>query len=271
MPWRATADRMPTRTTQAHLLILGGTAEAAALAAAARARFGGRLAVTSSLAGRTEHPVPPPGAVRIGGFGGVAGLAKYLAGQGVDLVVDATHPFAAQISAQVLAACEATGVPRLLLHRPPWRSDPLDRWIEVADAAAAAAVLPQLGHRAFLTIGAGELAAFAPLRNMHFVVRLVDPPRAMLPLASCEVLLGRGPFCLAEERLILERRRIDVLVAKASGGGATEAKLIAARERRLPVVMLRRPPPPPGPRVDSVAAALDWLAARLVDGNKETA
>ena len=262
---------MPNRDRRAHLLILGGTAEAAALAGEVLARFGERLAVTSSLAGRTEHPVPPPGAVRIGGFGGAAGLAAYLDQQRVDLVIDATHPFAAQISAQALAACEAAGLPRLLLHRPPWPRHLLDRWVEVEDLAAAAAALPKLGRRAFLTIGASELAAFAPLRDMHFVVRLVDPPRAKLPLVSCEVLLRRGPFCLAEERLILDRRRIEVLVAKASGGGATEAKLIAARERSLPVVMVRRPPPPPGPRVDSVAAALDWLATRVPKVDRETA
>ncbi|HEX7967599.1 MAG TPA: cobalt-precorrin-6A reductase [Stellaceae bacterium] len=260
---------MPNRDRRTHLLILGGTAEAAALAGAALARFGKGLGVTSSLAGRTEHPVPPPGAVRIGGFGGVAGLAGYLAEHRVDVVVDATHPFAAQISAQAQAACATAGVPRLLLHRPPWPRHPLDRWVEVEDVAGAAAALPKLGRRAFLTIGASELAAFAPLGDMHFVVRLVDPPREKLPLASCEVLLGRGPFCLAEERLILDRRRIDVLVAKASGGGATEAKLIAARERSLPVVMVRRPPPPPGPRVDSVAAALDWLAERLPGVTRE--
>jgi precorrin-6A/cobalt-precorrin-6A reductase len=246
-----------------HLLILGGTGEAAALAQAAQQRFGQTLAVTTSLAGRTANPALVAGEVRIGGFGGTEGLANYLGEHAVDLVIDATHPFAAQISAQAAEACAATRVPRLLLERPPWPRGPGDRWVEVADAAAAAALLPGLGRRAFLTIGARDLAAFAPLREMHFVVRLIDPPRAALPLASCELLLGRGPFGLAEERHIVERYAIDVLVAKASGGQATEGKLIAARERELPVVMLRRPPATAGPRVDSVDAALDWLAARL--------
>jgi precorrin-6A/cobalt-precorrin-6A reductase len=246
-----------------HLLILGGTGEAAALAAAAVARFGERLRVTTSLAGRTARPADVAGERRVGGFGGADGLAAYIAQHGVDLVIDATHPFAAQISAQAAAACAAAGVKRLLLERPAWLREARDRWIEVDDLAAAAAALPALGRRCFLTTGGRDLAAFAALSHMHFIVRLVDPPGTPPPLASYEVVLGRGPFGLAEERAMLARHAIDVLVAKASGGQATEAKLVAARERGLPVVMLRRPPAPPGARVDSVAAALDWLAARL--------
>jgi precorrin-6A/cobalt-precorrin-6A reductase len=258
---------MPDRDARSHLLILGGTAEGAALAAAALERFAERLAVTTALAGRTENPAPLPGAVRIGGFGGAEGLRAYLDAGRIDFVIDATHPFAAQISAQAAQACSVAAVPRLLLHRPPWPRHPLDRWIEVADLAGAAQVLPQLGRKVWLTVGARELGAFAALASHHFVVRLVDPPAAPLPLPKYEVLLGRGPFNLAEERLILQRYGIDVLVAKASGGSATEAKLVAARERDLPVVMVRRPPPPPGPRVDTVAAALDWLASRLAEGS----
>jgi precorrin-6A/cobalt-precorrin-6A reductase len=213
----------------------------------------------------------PAGAVRSGGFGGASPLAAYLRAAGIAAVIDATHPFAAQISAQALEACAAAGVPRLRLDRPPWPRHPADRWIEVDDLAAAAAALPGLGRRAFLTIGGRGLAAFAPLRQMHFLVRLVEAPRTPLPLASAELLLGRGPFTLAEERLILERHGIEMLVSKASGGSATEAKLVAARERRLPVVMLRRPPPPPGPRVATVDAALDWLARALPSLAEETA
>lgn len=253
---------MPGSERAAHLLILGGTAEAAALAAAAP-RLAPHLAVTTSLAGRTEHPAAIAGRVRIGGFGGSEGLARYLAAERVDLVIDATHPFAAQISAQAAAACAAAGVPRLLLLRPEWPHHPLDRWIEVEDLAGAARVLPQLGRGVWLTVGRRELGVFAGLTQHRFLVRLVDPPGEPLPLAQCDVLLGRGPFNLEEERRILQRHAIDVLVAKASGGAATEAKLVAARERELPVVMVRRPPPTPGERVDGVAAALDWLASRL--------
>lgn len=254
---------MPDLERRRLLLILGGTSEAAALAAAALERFGAWLAVTTALAGRTEHRAPIAGGVRVGGFGGRDGLARYLAAERVGLVIDATHPFAARISAEAQAACMMAGVPRLKLLRPEWKRHALDRWIEVEDLPGAARALRRLGRRVWLTVGRRDLDAFAGLTQHHFLVRLIEPPSAPLPLASCELLLGRGPFHPAGERHILERYAIEVLVAKASGGGATEAKLIAARERGLPVVMVRRPPPAAGERVDSVAAALDWLAARL--------
>jgi precorrin-6A/cobalt-precorrin-6A reductase len=247
--------------TGARLLILGGTAEAAVLARAASAQFGDRLAVTTSLAGRTERPGPLPGQVRIGGFGGPAGLAAYLEEQQIDRVIDATHPFAARISAAARQACAAAGVPRLMLLRPPWRRQPLDHWIEVNDMAAAAGIVGRLGRRAWLTIGAGEVGCFSGVTGVRFLVRLVDPPRRPLPLRFCEVVVGRGPFALAEERHLIARHAIDVLVCKASGGAATEPKLAAARELSLPVVMVRRPPTEPGDAVETVAAALDWLAA----------
>jgi precorrin-6A/cobalt-precorrin-6A reductase len=243
------------------LLILGGTGEAGALARAACARFGERLSVTTALAGRTEQPGPLRGRVRIGGFGGAEGLAAYLRQERIDRLIDATHPFATRISAAARLACERAEVPRLLLLRPTWRRHPRDRWIEVDDARAGAAVVGRVGRRAFLTVGSSELAAFAATQAVHFVVRLIEAPRVPLPLPSYEVIVGRGPFALAEERRLLRRHAIDVLVCKASGGGATEAKIIAAREFGLPVVMLRRPPPEPGEAVDTVEAALAWLAA----------
>jgi precorrin-6A/cobalt-precorrin-6A reductase len=242
------------------LLILGGTAEAAALARAALTRFGDDISVTTSLAGRTERPGPIPGQVRIGGYGGAAGLAAYLAAHGIDRLIDATHPFAARISAEARQACEMTGVPRLTLRRPPWRRHPLDRWIEVDDMTAAAGIVSRIGRRAWLTIGASEIARFSAVTGVRFLVRLVDPPRRPLPLRFCQVVVGRGPFTLAGERHLIARHAINVLVCKASGGTATEAKLIAAREFSLPVVMLRRPSPEPGDVVESVEAALEWLA-----------
>ena len=151
-------------------------------------------------------------------------------------------------------------MPRLLLLRPPWRRQPLDRWLEVDDMAAAAALVSRIGQRAFLTVGAGEIASFAAASEVRFLVRLVDPPRQHLPLRCYEVVTGRGPFTLAEERHRLERHAVDVLVCKASGGAATEAKIIAARELGIPVIMVRRPPPEPGDAVETVEAALDWLA-----------
>jgi precorrin-6A/cobalt-precorrin-6A reductase len=245
------------------LLILGGTAEAAALAGAAVTGFGDALSVTSSLAGGSESPAPRHGDVRIGGFGGAAGLAAYLGSENIGLLIDAMHPFAAEMSRQARLAAEAAGVPRLLLRRPAWKRHPEDRWIKTEDLAGAARAVRSLGRRAFLTVGAGDLAPFAPLHEVHFLVRLVDPPRAPLPLRFYEVIVGRGPFALVEERHVMARHGIDVLVTMASGGGATEAKLVAARESSLPVVMVRRPPAEPGERVETVAAALDWIGARL--------
>jgi precorrin-6A/cobalt-precorrin-6A reductase len=244
-----------------HMLILGGTGEAAALAKAALARFGDDMTVTTALAGRTRHPGPIAGEVRIGGFGGPAGLAAYLAEHRIDRLVDATHPFAAAISRTARLAAQRAGVPRLLLMRPPWRRHPLDRWIEVSTVEAAALLVGRVGKCAWLTVGAGSLGAFAEAgATTRFVVRLIDPPRQPVPLRDPVIILGRGPFNLAEERQLLQRHAIDVLVCKASGGSATEAKLIAARERSLPVIMIRRPPREPGPAVETVEAALDWLA-----------
>jgi precorrin-6A/cobalt-precorrin-6A reductase len=242
------------------ILILGGTGEAAALAQAALARFGDGVEVTTALAGRTRRPGPIPGEVRIGGFGGAAGLAEYLLGQRIDRVIDATHPFAAAISTSARLACDRMRVPRLILARPQWRRHPLDHWIEVDSVEAAAQIVGRVGRRALLTVGAGEVAAFAPATGVRFLVRMIDPPRAPLPLRFSEIVLGRGPFALAEERHLMERHAIDVLVCKASGGAATEAKLVAARELSLPVIMMRRPPAERGLSVDTVDDALDWLA-----------
>jgi precorrin-6A/cobalt-precorrin-6A reductase len=198
--------------------------------------------------------------VRIGGFGAAAGLAQYLGEHGVDRVIDATHPFATEISASARLACDKTRTPRLILQRPPWKRHPLDRWIEVDSVEAAAQIVARVGRRAWLTVGTAEIGRFAAVTGVRFVVRLIDPPRAPLPLRFHEILLGRGPFGLAEERHVLQRHSIDVLVCKASGGAATEAKLIAARELSLPVVMVRRPPAERGLAVDNIEAALDWLA-----------
>ena len=242
------------------LLILGGTGEAAELARAAAARFGDALEVTTSLAGRTEAPRPLAGHVRVGGYGGSARLAAYLTEHGIGRLVDATHPFATLISTAARLACEQANVPRLILRRPPWRRHPLDRWIEVDSIKGAAAIVDRTGRRAWLTLGASEIAAFGVATAVHYLVRLVDAPRHPLPLRSYEVIVGRGPFSVAEEHSHIERHAIDVLVCKASGGRATEAKIIAARERGLPVIMVRRPPPEPGEEVGTVEEVLDWLS-----------
>jgi precorrin-6A/cobalt-precorrin-6A reductase len=250
----------PKQRAPCKVLLLGGTGEAAALARAIRETLPDAVALTTSLAGRTTRPVPVPGDVRIGGFGGAAGLEAYLRDHAIERVIDATHPFAAQISAHARRACDATGVPRLMLLRPPWKHHPLDRWIEVSNIAGAAAVVGKLGRRAWLTVGAGDIAAFAGITDVRFLVRLIAPPPLPLPLKLHHLVLGRGPFTLEEERHLLHLHGIEVLVCKASGGAATEAKLIAAREISLPVVMVRRPPAETGESVETIEGALAWLA-----------
>jgi precorrin-6A/cobalt-precorrin-6A reductase len=237
-------NRSEDRQSPCRVLLLGGTGEAAALARAVTTRFGPLVALTTSLAGRTARPVPVPGDVRIGGFGGADGLAAYLRARAIEMVIDATHPFADQISAHARLACEAAGVHRLMLLRPPWQRHPLDRWIEVG--------------------------AFADVVDVRFLVRLIHEPPSRLPLRFHEVVLGRGPFTIAEETHLLQRHAIDVLVCKASGGRATEAKLIAAREASLPVIMVRRPPAEPGVAVETVEAALSWLGERLREAPPST-
>lgn len=242
------------------LLILGGTGEARELAAALHA---GGVPVVSALAGRVPAPRLPPGETRIGGFGGPDGLAAWLEERGVAGVVDATHPFAEQISASAAIAAARTGVPLLRLDRPPWTERPGDRWIRVPSAARAAARIPALGRRVLLALGSRRVDPFAAVTGAWFLIRGISEPAPPLP-ALHEVLLDRGPFTRDGELELLERHRIDLVVTRDSGGTQTSAKLDAARERGTPVLMIERPPPPDVPAVDSVARAAEW--ARAVRG-----
>ncbi|MEU6513930.1 cobalt-precorrin-6A reductase [Streptomyces sp. NPDC046978] len=240
-----------------HVLILGGTAEARELAASLVSRPGVR--VTTSLAGRVSRPGALEGEVRVGGFGGAGGLADWLRAHRVDALVDATHPFATGITANATRAASATRVPAVVLRRPGWSAVPGDRWHDVASLEEAAALLPALGRRVFLTTGRLGLAAFADLAGIHFVVRSVDPPEPPMP-PDTRVLSARGPFTVEDETALLVEHRIDVLVTKDSGGAATAAKLTAARDHGLPVVMVRRPPLPDGvTAVPDVVAVLSFL------------
>ena len=248
---------------KATLLILGGTGEALRLARAVEAGLGDRLRIVSSLAGSTRNPAKIGGEVRVGGFGGVDGLAGYIRDKDVAFLIDATHPFSAQISEHACLAAAATGTPRLVLARPPWQAEDGDRWHEAADMAAAVALVPGLGARAFLSVGGRSLDFFSGLRESWFLVRLIDAPDDPLPLAGAKLITGRGPFDAASERRLFEQHGIDLVVTRASGGDATKGKIDAARELGLPVVMVRRPAPPPGESVENVEAALDWLKRSL--------
>ncbi|MFB7776034.1 cobalt-precorrin-6A reductase [Streptomyces bauhiniae] len=240
----------------AHVLILGGTTEARRLATALAARPG--LRVTTSLAGRVSRPGAVDGEVRVGGFGGAAGLAGWLRAHRVTALVDATHPFADRITANAAETARATGVPHAVLRRPGWDLDA--DWHPVASLEEAARLVPRLGRRVFLSTGRLGLAAFADLTDTQFVVRSVEPPEPPLP-PHCELVLARGPFTLADELDLFRAYRVDVLVTKDSGGAATAPKLAAARSLSLPVIVVRRPELPSGVRaLPDVDGVLDWLA-----------
>lgn len=241
------------------VLILGGTAEARELADVLHERG---VRVVSSLAGRTAAPRMPPGEVRIGGFGGPEGLQRWLVERGVCAVVDATHPFATQISASAVEACGRAAVPLLRLERPGWRERPGDRWHWVEDVEAAAEAVARLGFgRVLLALGRQEVAAFARIGSAWFLIRSVGPPDPPLPPRH-EVLLERGPFTFDGELALMDEHRIDLVVTRDSGGDAAAAKLDAARERGVPVVIMRRPPTPDVEAVTTVTEAAEWMSER---------
>lgn len=244
------------------VLVLGGTGEARALAAGLVDRG---IDVVSSLAGRVSAPALPVGAVRVGGFGGVDGLADHLVAEGFTHVVDATHPFAHQITANAVAAAARVGVPLVRLQRPGWSVHPLAdtfTWVDDVDAARRAA--EELGRRPFITTGRQQLESFARWTDRYVLARVVDPPDWAVP-SGWEVLRARGPYPYAAERELLESRRIDVLLTKDSGGALTEAKLAAAHDVGVPVVVVRRPTVPRGLRVvESVDAALAEVVSEVV-------
>lgn len=240
------------------VLILGGTQEAYALAEGLAEIEG--VEVITSLAGRTREPRLPKGTVRSGGFGGPKGLARYLRDTGIGYLINATHPFADQISVHAVDAAAETGVELMRLLRPAWRTAPEDRWIAARDAAEAAELCRREGGRILLTVGSGELEAFAPVRNAHFVVRMVDVP-AEIPLHDYRTIAARGPFSLADEMRLIAEHHINLLVAKNSGGEATYAKIEAARRLRLPIVMIERPTIALEPRSPVVESVEDAIAA----------
>ena len=237
------------------ILLLGGTSEAS-LAARALAQAG--VAAVFSYAGRTQEPAPQPLPMRVGGFGGVAGLADYVQQQGITHVIDATHPFAAQMSRNAHAVCTALGLPLLALQRAPWLQGEGDAWQHVGDIAGAVAALPRAPARVFLAIGKQNLAPFAGLHQHHFLLRLVDAPSA-LPMPNCSLIIAKGPFDVATDTAMLQAHAITHIIAKNAGGQGAAAKLAAARALRLPVIMIARPDAPARETVETIPAMMTWL------------
>ena len=240
------------------ILLLGGTTEAGLLA---RALADDNADAVYSYAGRTDAPITQPLPTRVGGFGGVAGLQAYLATEGITHVIDATHPFAAQISTNAVLACQATSIPLLALERAPWVATAQDDWLHVPDLASAATSLGTTPRRVFLAIGRQHLAAFATAPQHQYLLRLVDPPTDDLPLPRTSITIARGPFTLAGDTALLRDHRIDIVVAKNAGGKGAVAKIAAARALGLPVVMIDRPQIPDRATVRSVALVMDWVQA----------
>jgi precorrin-6A/cobalt-precorrin-6A reductase len=243
------------------VLLLGGTAEASQMA---RALVTAGIDAVYSYAGRTDTPLAQPLPTRVGGFGGVDGLAAYLTHEKITHVIDATHPFAALMSTNAVVACRATGVPLLALERPPWVATMSDNWQHVPDLAAAVAALNGPPKRIFLAIGRQHLEPFAAQPQHHFLLRLVDQPTTQ-PLLNCTVIVARGPFDVAGDTDLLRDHRIDVIIAKNAGGTGAVAKIVGARALGLPIIMVDRPVVPAREVVDAVEKAVNWLhhTARL--------
>jgi len=241
------------------VLILGGTGDAVKLAA--QLANIPTIEVISSLAGRTKKPLALVGQVRIGGFGGAEGLAKYLQENAIDILIDATHPCAGQISVNGAIAAQLLNIPHLMLVRPQWGKVNGDYWIEVDSIAAAARAIPELVRRVFITSGRQQLEPFLERSRLYpdmwYLMRSIDPPDLELP--NCKVLLDRGPFNLEQERQLLSEYQIEAIVSKNSGGDATYAKIMAARELQIPIIMVQRPVMPEGEKVTSIAEAITWV------------
>ncbi len=240
-----------------NILILGGATEASALAASLAARG---FAATLSYAGRTASPRAQPVPVRTGGFGGIEGLAAFLRDHRITHLVDATHPFAAQMSANAVAGAARAGVPLIALGRPPWYPADGDRWTVVPDMEAAVGALAGPARRVMLALGRMHVPAFAVQPQHHYLLRFVDPPSVAPDLPSHALVIDRGPFTIDGETALMRTHGIEVIICKNAGGKATDAKLHAARALGLPVIMIDRPAVPRRLEVHDPAAVLDWIA-----------
>ncbi|MFK7753209.1 MAG: cobalt-precorrin-6A reductase [Sedimentitalea sp.] len=240
-----------------NLLILGGTTEATALAQALDAAA---IAGTFSYAGRVARPKRQPLPTRVGGFGGVAGLLDYLRTHAISHVVDATHPFAAGMSRNAALACAEAGVPLVALSRPAWDAQSGDKWRRVGDIPSAVTALGTTPRRVMLAIGRMHLGEFAPAPQHFYLLRLVDAPDVAPPLPLAEIVVDQGPFTVANDRALMEKHRIDIVVSKNAGGTASRAKIDAARGLGLEVVMIDRPALPERTEMHRIEDVIAWCA-----------
>jgi len=239
-----------------NVLLLGGTTEASALACLLAAHH---IAATLSYAGRTEAPRAQPVPIRIGGFGGVRGLVDHLRAHRVTHLVDATHPFAATMSAHAVVAAQEAGVPLLALTRPAWEPVTGDRWTHAADIAHAVAQLAHAPRRVMLALGRMHVEAFAAQPQHHYLLRFVDAPDVPPALPRHALVVDRGPFTADDDERLMREHAIDLVVCKNAGGSGAAAKLTAARRLALPVLMIDRPALPPRRAVHDPHQLLAWL------------
>ncbi|RXR30809.1 cobalt-precorrin-6A reductase [Sphingobium fluviale] len=239
-----------------HVLLLGGTTEASALARLLAARG---IAATLSYAGRTEAPRLQPVPIRVGGFGGVAGLADYLRQHRVTHLVDATHPFAATMSAHAVEAARQAGIAHVALTRPAWQPAPEDRWTHAADIDGAVAALAGPARRVMLALGRMHVEAFAAQPQHHYLLRFVDAPDRPPALPRHSLVVDRGPFTTEGDRTLMQAHAVDLVVCKNAGGTGAQAKLLAARQLGLPVLMIDRPAVPERTEFYNPEDVIDWL------------
>jgi precorrin-6A/cobalt-precorrin-6A reductase len=245
------------------VLLLGGSTEASGLAMALASDP--RFDVVLSLAGRTAAPRAQPTQTRSGGFGGVGGLVRYLQSEGITILLDATHPFATQMSRNAIEGALIARIPLLAVERPPWEKQSGDRWIEVQDIPSGVRALGSEARRVFCGIGSLALRDLQAARQHSYIIRLIDAPPLPLQLPNITLIRARGPFSAENDIRLFQEHRIEVILAKNSGGSATVSKIAAARALALPVIMVERPLIPPRPKVATVKEALIWLDSHYDD------
>lgn len=247
---------IPAAHKVGHVLLLGGTMEATALAHHLQARG---VPATISFAGRVARPKRQALPMRVGGFGGVDGLLGYIKAQAITHVVDATHPFAAQMSHNAAQACAHAQVPLVALTRPAWTPQPGDQWRDVTSIEGAVAALTGPPHRVMLAIGRMHIDAFAAQPIHHYLLRLIDPPQNPVPLPHHDIVIDRGPFGFESDLALMKDRAITLVVSKNSGGDGAYGKIAAARALGCPVIMIQRPPQPNTRRLSAVDEVMAWL------------